>query len=166
MERFPLKVSLEKGLPLPFPFQREMGMTENKYLVMVVEDDVDSYTILQEALKQNCPNADHRWAKDGEEALDYLSDQKNHRPSVIFLDLNMPKIDGWECLEKIRTSEKLKHIPVIILTNSNNPADVTRAYRSGANNFVTKPSSYKELARFLQTFHAYWFEFSQLPIIF
>ena len=140
-------------------------MTEKQCLVLIVEDDTDDYALAKEALKECCPGIDLVWAKDGEEALGYLSDKNNPQPSVIFLDLNMPKIDGWECLKEIRTSERLKHIPIVILTNSNNPADVVRAYRSGANNFVRKPSNYKELVRFLHTFRMYWFEYSMLPKI-
>lgn len=138
-------------------------MSENRCLLMIVEDDTDNYEVTKKILNENCPNVDHVWARDGEEALDYLVNQNNPKPAIIFLDLNMPKVDGWECLKEIRASEKLKPIPVIILTNSNNPADVVRAYRSGANSFVSKPSNYKELVRFFDAFRTYWFEFSQFP---
>ena len=141
-------------------------MSENKTLLMIVEDDADNYKFTKEALKESCPNVEHLWVKDGEEALAYLADQNNLKPSIIFLDLNMPKIDGFECLKEIRASEKLKPVPVIILTNSNNPADAVRAYRAGANSFVSKPFSYTEFVKFFMAFRMYWLEFSQVPKIY
>ncbi len=114
-------------------------MSKEKYTVMIAEDDEDDYALAKDALKEGCPDVTQIWAKDGEEALDYLLDESKTAPSVIFLDLNMPKIDGWQCLTRIRSSEKLKHIPVVVLTNSATPADIMKAYQLGANNYVRKP---------------------------
>jgi CheY-like chemotaxis protein len=82
------------------------------------------------------------------------------RPAVILLDLNMPKLSGDEVLKMIRNNDELRHIPVVVLSNSMNKKDAIKIYGLGGNSFIRKPAGYKELREFVQTFSKYWLEYS------
>ena len=84
-------------------------------------------------------------ATNGRDGLNLLNREKFSLPSVIFLDLNMPKMDGRECLQEIRKSESLREIPVVIYTTSSHQKDIEETRKMGANGFISKPSSLREL---------------------
>jgi len=106
------------------------------------------------------------FAYDGEEALNFLHREGEYedapKPDLILLDLNLPKIGGLEILDKIKQDEKLRRIPVIVLTISEREEDMIRAYDSGAASFMTKPVDSKDFERLIQTVQDYW-RIARLP---
>jgi len=131
-----------------------------KMKVLVVEDSDDDVTIIKRAMRKSEVKCDLYFARDGEEALDVLYQRKEFedtpRPDLILLDLNLPKIDGLDVLETIKKDEKLRRIPVIVLTISDKEGDMVRAYDSGAASFMTKPVDSKDFERLIQTVQDYW----------
>ena len=131
-------------------------------LILLAEDDEDDYLILRDAFGE-CPlDVELARVRDGEELLEYL-EKAPLLPSIILLDLNMPRKDGREALKEIKSNEKWRHIPVVALTTSNMQSDVRHVYQLGAANFIRKPSSYSEMLRAIAAFQDYWFKVSLLP---
>lgn len=146
-----------------------MGMQQahDRY-ILIVEDSPVDYEIATRALrKADFANSIHR-CEDGEEALDFLRGdndvvREKGNPSLILLDLNLPGTDGREVLQHIKADDNTAHIPVVILTTSNNETDIEICYGQGANSYVKKPTSpddYVEMAKILKSF---WFEWASLP---
>lgn len=107
---------------------------------------------------------------DGEELLQYLRNEgkfgdiaRYQRPGLILLDLNMPKVDGRQALAEIRADDRLKDIPVVVMTTSQAEEDVVRSYSTGANSYITKPVSFEGLVAVMQTLERYWFQIVRLP---
>jgi two-component system response regulator len=111
--------------------------------VLLVEDDPGDELMTREAFADNHLHNNLHVARDGEEALDFLyrRGEHTHAPEVdlVLLDLNLPKYDGREVLERIRADPELTHMPVVILTTSSSHEDILRSYKLHANAFVTKP---------------------------
>ncbi len=107
--------------------------------------------------------------RDGAEALDYLhsrgkyASRANGNPAVILLDLKMPKMDGLEVLREIKTNERLKSIPVVMLTSSAQESDLVKSYRLGVNAYVVKPVNYREFINAIKQVGAFWLEMEDLP---
>src|SRR5688572_4686313 len=115
-------------------------------ICLLVDDDDDDKEIFCLALEQADPSIDCRTASDGKEALKMLSD-KGFLPDYIFLDLNMPQMDGKECLKEIRKQIHLTNVPVIIFTTSAAPKDIEETKKLGASAFITKPPLISNLAK-------------------
>jgi len=116
---------------------------------LLVDDDEDDKEIFCIALEKIDPAIDCITASDGREALSILSDE-SFTPDFIFLDLNMPRMDGKECLKEIRKKSRLNHIPVIIFTTSSAEKDKEETKQLGANSFITKPPLVSTLAQILE----------------
>ena len=113
--------------------------------VLFIDDDEDDKLVFGNALNSIDSGIVYLTASDGIEALKILSEELIILPDLIFLDLNMPKMDGFTCLSHLKKSSELKSIPVHILSTSTNPKDMERAKNLGADRFITKPSSYTGL---------------------
>ena len=102
-----------------------------------------------------------------EEALKFLYKQNTHseavKPDIIFLDLNLPKMNGLEVLEKIKADNSLKSIPVVILTTSNSQEHIARSYHLSANCYVTKPVDFDNFLNVVKTIESFWFNVAKLP---
>jgi CheY-like chemotaxis protein len=111
--------------------------------VLLIEDDPGDELLTREAFAENKIANRLHVARDGEEALDFLYRRGEHagapRVDLVLLDLNLPKYDGRQVLEQIRSDPELTHLPVVILTTSSSEEDVLRSYKLHANAFVTKP---------------------------
>ena len=121
-------------------------MSQNSTPVLIVEDDdIDQMTVKRVFKELKVPNQ-LVLRSNGEEALDYLRNANNEKPCLIFLDLNMPRMNGWEFLEIIQADESLSNIPVIILTTSDSEEDRKRAeqFRPIVIGYITKPVQYSE----------------------
>jgi len=130
--------------------------------IVIAEDDQDDRLLIEEALNENKISSDDLiFVSDGEELLDLLVQNANS-PSMVFLDLNMPKKDGRQALREIKEDEKLKHIPVIVFSTSNNHEDVVTSYKNGVNTYFTKPSKYSELLDIIKSVKSYWWEKASL----
>lgn len=141
---------------------------ENKPL-LIVEDNDDDYEILKLALeKVNLQNPVVR-CLDGEDALDYLRAQGEYEtdsplvPALILLDLNMPGVDGKEILVILKSDEKLKNIPIVVLSTSTDERDINECYSLGANSYIQKPVDLDSFFMSIRSLKEYWFETSILP---
>ncbi|MFY0253525.1 response regulator [Chitinophaga sp. 30R24] len=115
--------------------------------VLLIDDDIDDRMIFGEVLKELAPDIIYHEAINGEDALTKLA--QNLVPDLIFLDLNMPRVDGKQFLAEIRQLDHLKHIPVIIYTTSSHESDKKETKELGASYFLTKPNSLHELTHIL-----------------
>jgi len=115
-----------------------------KKLFLVIDDDSDDREFFQEALSEIDETAQCVHAEDGVDGLHKLRGM-DETPDFIFLDLNMPRMDGWQCLTEIKKDDKLKDIPVIIFSTSSSQRDKDSTYSLGASYFLTKPTDYKKL---------------------
>jgi CheY-like chemotaxis protein len=138
--------------------------------ILLVEDNLDDVEITLRAFrKARVANTVHV-VRDGQEALDFLFREGDHgdradapQPDVILLDLNLPKVNGLEVLEKIRASDGLSTIPVIVLTVSERQEDVNKSYKLGANTFITKPVDFEKFAHAMEVLGEYWMVIAKLP---
>lgn len=112
---------------------------------MIVDDDTDDCEFFCEAVAECDSNAECLVAHNGEEALKTLNNSVTQLPELIFLDLNMPRMDGKTCLAELKKSDTLKNIPVIIYSTSSSQNDKEETQKLGASHFLTKPSDYKKL---------------------
>ena len=111
------------------------------------------------ALRKNGVTADVTRAQDGAEALDILlfaDENGNALPSVVFLDLNLPKVSGLEVLKHIRSQDSVRMLPVVVVSSSAREEDVRNAYRLGANSYVKKPVNFEEFSGAVKQLTSYW----------
>jgi PleD family two-component response regulator len=128
--------------------------------IILADDDADDRLIFDEALQTVDKDIELLQFSGGEELLRFLKDEKNPLPELIFLDLNMPMINGFECLKRIRSDERLSKLCVIIYSTSNQFKDIMETLNNGANLYFSKPNELKELsARLQQIFSLNWDEF-------
>jgi CheY-like chemotaxis protein len=112
--------------------------------ILLIDDDVDDELIFREIIEEISPNIECISAHNGLEALNQLG-RMNPVPTMIFLDLNMPIISGWECLDRIRKDQRTTQTPVVIMTTSDNQADKQKALSLGATAFLTKTADLHSL---------------------
>jgi len=124
--------------------------TQTGITFLLADDDADDKTLFCEALSEIDPGIICHTASDGKEALAILTAKQIKKPSLIFLDINMPVMDGWQCLGKIKQDSYNKDIPVIMYSTSSYQRDIELALESGAFCFFTKPSDYRELRNILR----------------
>jgi two-component system response regulator len=143
-----------------------MGNGLNAISILLVEDNPDDVEITRRALEKGRVRNELTVARDGQEALDILSAAKNGEtpcPGLILLDLNLPKVDGHEVLEKIKADPKLKRIPVVVLTVVTREEDVVRSYDLGVNTYITKPVRFEDFIKTVTTIEEYWTVIATLP---
>ncbi len=119
-------------------------MTATK-IVMLIDDDADDRSLFAEALAEVDGSYKLMTAANGEQALELLQKSETIPPGFVFLDLNMPRMNGWQCLTNVRKMDRLKEVPVIIYTTSQAEEDVEKAKEAGATYFLTKPPKFKDL---------------------
>jgi CheY-like chemotaxis protein len=120
-------------------------------LFLLADDDRDDAELFGEALTVIDPPVSFHHVADGQAVFKYLASGANPKPDVIFLDLNMPEMSGWQCLAKLKNDIYLKDIPVIMYSTSTNPRDKEIAVELGALGFVTKPNDFKHLTHVLES---------------
>ncbi len=136
-------------------------MIELKRILLVEDDRKDAELTLEALAEYNLAN-EVIVARDGEEALDYLyrrrkfQDMANGNPAAILLDLKLPKVNGLEVLGRIRGDEKLKMIPVIVLTSSRQEEDLEKCYQLGVNAYVVKPVDFHEFINAVRELGVFW----------
>ena len=139
-------------------------------VILLAEDDPDDRLLTVRALKKNRLANEIKWVEDGEDLMDYLYHRGSYgppnnspRPGLILLDLNMPRMDGREALQKIKADAELRRIPVVVLTTSQAELDILQSYDLGVNAFVTKPVTFEGLANAIKVLSDFWFEIVKLP---
>jgi CheY-like chemotaxis protein len=136
-------------------------MKSSKPILLVEDDSVDVMSVKRAFNDLNIKNQLVTTA-NGEEALDYLKNSGNTIPCMIFLDLNMPKMNGLEFLRIIKTDGILKQIPVIVLTTSSQEEDIIESYKFSVAGYIVKSVDYTEFAEAMKTINQYW-TLSKLP---
>jgi two-component system, chemotaxis family, response regulator Rcp1 len=135
--------------------------------ILLVEDNPGDVRLTREALKEGKVYSNLHTVKDGVEAMEFLRRQGRFkgvpRPDIILLDLNLPKKDGREVLEEIKTDEELKRIPVVVLTTSKAEEDVLRTYNLHANCYVTKPVDLEKFMVVVKSIDIFWLTVVTLP---
>jgi len=142
----------------------------NDKVILLVEDNADDEALTLRALKKNNIRNEVVVARDGNEALDYLFGSGPHAgrdlrvmPQIILLDLKLPKVDGFEVLNRVRSNEATKLLPVVILTTSNEDQDRIRGYDLGANSFVRKPVEFDKFIEAVRQLGLYWLILNEAP---
>ncbi len=138
--------------------------------MLLVEDDPQDEMLILRALKKAHVANTIDVARDGRQALDYLFREgefaglaDRELPTVVILDINLPRISGLDVLKKIRDDERTKTIPVVILTSSDEEEDRLRSYANGANSFVRKPLEFNEFADKVGSLGIYWLAINEPP---
>jgi len=120
-----------------------------KEFFLLTDDDNDDAELFGDALALIDPIVDFYHSEDCQALFEFLAGTKNRKPDIIFLDLNMPEISGWQCLAQLKNNSDYKDIPVIIYSTSSHPRDKEMAIDLGALGFLTKPSDFKILVKTL-----------------
>ena len=118
--------------------------------ILLAEDDQDDCLFFEKALKELSIDATLKIANNGEDLMQLLTNETTKIPDVIFLDINMPRKSGTECLEEIRQNERLKNLPIIMISTSNDPQKITRRFKIGANIYIHKPKDFSQLKLVIQ----------------
>jgi len=145
-------------------------VTTNEVEILLVEDNPNDVELTLRALKKhNLANKVHV-VKDGAEALEYIFATGNYNkrnmedhPKVILLDLKLPKVDGLEVLRRIKSDERTKVIPVVVLTSSKEERDLVESYKLGANSYITKPVDFESFVKAVTELGLYWLLLNQPP---
>ena len=146
-----------------------MNQRRRPITILLVEDDPDDRLLAQEALEESSVSSELRCVENGEELMDYLHRRGQYaqanapRPTLILLDLNLPKKDGREALNEIKADPNLRRIPIVIFTTSKTYEDIKTSYDGGANSFITKPMTFESLVEVMETLSNYWFGIVELP---
>lgn len=137
--------------------------------ILLVEDNPADARLIVEVFNEFADKCNLNVVKDGAEAMDYLYRKGRHanmeHPSLILLDLNLPKVNGREILKTIKEDDKLKVIPVIILTTSKDENDISSSYKNHANAYITKPVDFDEFKALIYSFQDFWLDRTTLPKI-
>ena len=137
--------------------------------ILLVEDDPKDVELTLTALEEYHLANEVVVARDGEEALDYLyrrgsfATRSNDNPAVLLLDLKLPKVDGLEVLQQIKSDENLKIIPVVVLTSSHEEKDMVVSYRLGVNAYVVKPVDFHEFVNAIRELGFFWAIINEPP---
>jgi two-component system response regulator len=139
-------------------------------VILLVEDNQDDEVLTIRALKKNNIANNVEVARDGAAALDYLFATGPHAgrdvsilPQIVLLDLKLPKVDGLEVLKRIRTDERTKLLPVIVLTSSKEDHDLVRSYSNGANSYIRKPVDFVQFTEAVRQLGLYWLVLNETP---
>ncbi len=139
--------------------------------VLLIEDNQTDAELCIRALKKHNLSNKLVWLKDGAEALDFLfhtgdySERKNSKPKVILLDLRLPKVDGLEVLKRLKSDDRTRTIPVVVVTSSKEDRDLTASYNLGANSFISKPVEFNSFANTVAQLGLYWLLTNRPPPI-
>jgi len=138
--------------------------------ILLVEDNPDEEELAMLAFKKSGLSDSVVIARDGQEAIDYVFAQGSFLgrniqefPYVIFLDINLPKVSGLDVLRKIRSDERTKLIPIVLLTSSDEERDILDGYRYGANSYIHKQFDFMEFMQQIKLLGQYWLELNRIP---
>jgi two-component system, response regulator len=146
-------------------------MENSQVEILLVDDDMDDAEMMIHAMRKNNLANKVMHMMDGEEALDFLFGKGkfigrdvNLKPRLILLDLKMPKVDGMEVLEKVKSNDATKKIPVVIFTSSKEDPDVNRCYELGANGYIVKPVEFEGFMKAISELGMYWMLLNHPPV--
>lgn len=138
--------------------------------ILLVEDNPDDEALTLRALRRNRIVNEVVVAHDGVEALDYLwgtgryqGRDARQQPQVVLLDLKLPKVDGLEVLKRMRSDERTRRVPVVVLTSSSEERDIVDSYNFGANSYVRKPVDFERFVDAVRQLGMYWLLLNEVP---
>jgi len=138
--------------------------------ILLVEDMAADAELTTRALNRHCLINSLVWVKDGAEAIDFLFAQGPYagrdsarKPNVVLLDLHLPRVSGIEVLRRIKSDERTRLIPVVVLTSSTEDVDIAECYRLGVNSYITKPVSFDEFVKVVGELGLYWLLLNKRP---
>jgi two-component system response regulator len=135
-------------------------------VILLVEDNPDDEALTLRALRKNNILNEVTVVRDGQQALDYFFGEgasERHAPTVMLLDLKLPKVDGHEVLRRLRADERTKLLPVVILTSSKEEQDLINGYRLGANSYIRKPVDFNQFMEAVRQLGLYWLMLNEAP---
>lgn len=131
--------------------------------ILLVEDNEDDIELTRIALRKSEILNDLTVVRDGEEAIQFFTEQRSPKPDIVFLDLNLPKKNGKEVLSEIKRNKESRRVPVVILTTSTDNEDVKAAYDSYANCYIAKPMDFDGFKEVIMKIREFWFNIVKLP---
>ncbi|PYS41390.1 MAG: two-component system response regulator [Acidobacteria bacterium] len=131
--------------------------------ILLVEDNPNDAELTQRALKKTNLDVGLATVRDGAEALEYLFSNRP-KPKVIFLDLKLPKIDGIEVLRRVRADDRLRSVPVVVLTSSQEERDISQCYKLGVNSYIVKPVEFEKFYKAVGDLATYWLVLNKSPL--
>ena len=139
--------------------------------ILLIEDNPDEAELAIRSLKKNNLANNLKHIDDGAEALDYIfsrgkyaNNTANAHPRLILLDLNLPKVGGLDILKQVKSDERTKTIPIVVLTSSQEQRDVIESYKLGVNSYIVKPVNFASFAQAIADLKMYWLVLNQQPI--
>lgn len=141
-------------------------MNTQKITILLVEDSESDARLIKEFLKEVNANSELNIVTDGVEALSFLHTHckpVDECPSIVILDLNLPRMGGHEVLKEMKKDKDLKRIPVIILTTSTDEEDIKKSYDGLASSYITKPVGFDEFEKIINSIINFWFNTAELP---
>lgn len=143
---------------------------ENQIRILLVEDNENDAELTLRTLKKRNLGNDIRWVKDGTEALDCIFSESRAPgpasrsfPKLILLDLKLPKVDGLEVLRRLKSDDRTKLIPVVVMTSSGQEPDIARCYQLGVNSYIVKPVEFDKFSETVAQLGMYWLLLNQPP---
>lgn len=130
--------------------------------ILVAEDDTDDQLLLARAFSASNFEGTLAFAADGVDLIARLGEGAE-MPDLVLLDLNMPRLSGFDVLKRLRGNERMRGLPVVVLTTSGATEDVISAYRNGANTYLQKPRSFPALVKMTEIIQSYWLNLAKLP---
>jgi two-component system, response regulator len=137
--------------------------TREQPTIVLVEDSADDELLTMRALKLSRIRNSLVVVRDGAEAIEYLLDDSRPPPQLVLLDLNLPKLDGLDVLKRLRSEERTRLLPIVVLTSSNETTDILRSYQLGANSYIRKPVDFDQFARAIRELGLYWLVINEPP---
>ena len=138
--------------------------------ILLVEDNRHDAELTMRALTKSDVRNTLHWVQDGVEALEfirctgaYTGRDSNQHPKLILLDLKMPRLNGLDVVRELKSNDRTRPIPVVVMTSSNQSRDITDSYRLGVNGYVTKPIQFADLAAAVSQIATYWLRVNQVP---
>lgn len=132
--------------------------------ILLAEDNEDHALITIDSLRENCINNDVTHKENGKLAIEFLKAcPEQDLPNLIMLDIKMPLNTGYDVLEFIRSTKRLKHLPVVMISTTQDDGEIKKAYSMGANSFISKPVEFQRFSELIKEFNFYWTVTATLP---
>lgn len=143
-------------------------MTTQRVEILLVEDNEDDVVLIQEAFGESRMVSAIQTVSNGEEALAYLRREGQYQavslPEMVLLDINMPKKNGFEVMQAIKSDPQLRSLPVVMLTTSDREEDIVQSYAGGACSYIRKPVDLAQFQTIMRQFEVYWTMISRIPL--